>query len=223
MASSWRNILGSYGPGGGGPLAADLGVPSSGAGSHPGTGPDGINRGQLEPNSRARNMDAGVPYQLVPVVPPFVRIANDPNIVYFYRSRTVTFFGNGVAAGTAVTNQIQFSVPTVVVARTAAAVLPVGTNFDVGRNALDSFLVQFFRAGSSSDLIDAGGGGATNPSAPVLGSALLGPASLPAYIPGNGLFFDTGSFLNISAQSLIISLTAHITIHCIEEYGPARG
>lgn len=208
---------------GGGPLATDLGVPSSGAGARPGTGPDGINAGQLEPNSRARNMDAGVPYQLVPVVPPFVRIANDPNIVYFYRSRTLTFFGNGIAINTQVTNQMQFSVPTVVIARTAAAVLPVGSNFDVGRNPLDSFMVQFFRAGSQSDLIDAGGGGVANPSLPVLGSALLGSAALPAYIPGNGIFLDTGSFLNVSAQNLIANVTVHITVHCIEEYGPARG
>ena len=96
MASwSWREAFARMGDANG-LGAAPLGVPSSGAGTNPGTA-GGQNAGQMEPNSRARNQEAGVPYQLVPAYPPFVRIANDPSIVYFPRFRTLIFGGNGAA------------------------------------------------------------------------------------------------------------------------------
>lgn len=199
-----------------------MGVPSSGAGTQPGVGPDGINRGELAPNSRARNMEAGVPYQLVPAYPPFVRIANQEGIVYFPRFRSLVFGGSGVVAGTT-TQQFQFSVPTIIIARTGGAIAPNGTDLDVGKTGLDLFKVQFARAGSNSDLIDAGGGGNTNPALNALAGNLLGTAALPGFIPGTGLFIDTGSFLNVTCQILLNNVEATVTIWCIEEYGPARG
>ena len=201
--------------------ATSLGVPSSGQVTAPGTG-GGQNAGQLEPNSRAGNMAAGVPYQLVPAYPPFVRIANDPNIVYFPRNRTLTFGGNTVAAATT-TQQYQFSLPTIIIARTAAAIDASGAGLPVGRNSLDTFAVQMFRAGSQSDLWDAGGGGAANPSFNALGSVLFGSASLPALVVGNGYFVDTGGFVNVTCQILINNVRVDISIMCLEEFGPGRG
>lgn len=213
--AGWRDIFGRTGG------MANLGVPSSGANSTPGTA-GGQNAGQLEPNSRAANMAAGVPYQLVPAYPPFVRIANDPNVVYLPRFRTITFFGTGTAAGATATGQYQFQGPTIIFARTGAAFLPTGTVFDVGRNPLDSFRVQFFRTGAIQDFIDTGGANAGT-STQSLGSTILGTGQLPALIPGTGLFVDTGGFLNIAITALIANVTVDITIWCIDEYGPARG
>lgn len=212
---SWRT---TFSPGGHGPL----GVPTSGGNTNPGTGPDGINAGQLQPDSRGRNMGAGVPYQLVPAYPPFVRIANDPNIVYIVRFRTIVFGGNGVVAATT-TLPIYFSVPTIIIARTAAAYDASGAALPVGLNSLDLFKIQFARAGSSSDLIDAGAGGQQAPNITVLGSSIMGTGQLPALIPGTGLFVDTGSFLNVTCQILRANVEVNITVWSLEEYGPARG
>lgn len=221
---SWRNIFGvNAGNTGGGVLGGTFGVPSTGAANAPGTGPDGMNAGVLQPNSRAANAAAGVPYQLVPAYPPFVRLANSQDIVYFPRYRTLIFGGNGQAAATLPTQQWQFSLPTIILARTAAAIDASGAALPVGRGSLDLFKVQMFRAGSQQDLIDAGGGGNANPVALVLGSALLGTAANPALIQGNGLFVDTGSFLNCTVQTLVNNTEVHVTIWCLEEYGPARG
>lgn len=219
--AGWRDIFSRMGDANG-LGAAPLGVPSSGAGTSPGTA-GGQNAGQLEPNSRARNMEAGVPYQLVPAYPPFVRIANDPGIVYFPRFRTLVFGGNGVAANTTATQQFQFSVPTIIIARSGGAVEASGAGLPVGRTGLECFSLQMFRAGSQSDLIDAGGGGANNPAVNTLGVNLLGTGGLPALIPGNGLFVDTGSFLNITLTTLLANIQAWITLWAIEEYGPSRG
>lgn len=218
---SWKTIFGATGAPTMGSGGSHLGAPSSGAAYAPGTGPGGMNAGELHPNSRAANMAAAVPYQLVPAYPPFVRLANSHDIVYFPRYRTLIFGGNGVVAGTT-TQQWQFSVPTIVIGRTAAAIDASGAALPVGRDSLDTFLVQMFRAGSTSDFLDAGGGGNANPSVPTLGSALLGTAAQPALIQGNGLFVDTGGFLNCTCQTLINNILVHVTIWCIEEYGPAR-
>jgi len=213
----WQSIFGANSLG-----AASLGVPSSGQNAAPGTG-GGQNAGQLEPNTRAGNMAAGVEYNLVPAYPPFVRLANDPNIVYFARFRTLVFGGNGVAAATT-NQQFAFSVPTIVLARTGGAYMADNTGLPVGRTGLETFRLQMFRTGSQNDLLDAGGGGvAGNPVTNVLATTVLGTAAQPALIPGNGTFFDVGGFLNVTCQILLNNIEAHVTIWCLEEYGPARG
>lgn len=211
---SWRNLFANSG-------ASNWGVPSSGSASNPGTA-GGQNAGQLEPNSRMANMQAGVPYQLVPAYPPFVRIADNPNILYFPRFYTLTFFGTGTAANATAVGQFQFQNPTVILARTASAFLPTGTAFDVGRDPLTSFRAQFFRTGAIQDFIDTGGVGA-GPGQQSLASNIFGTAQLPALIPGTGVFVDTGGFLNVNLTALIANVTVDVTIWCIEEYGPARG
>lgn len=213
---SWRDTFAGLG-------AAGLGVPSAGAGASPGTGPQGQNAGQLEPNSRAANMAAGVPYQLVTAWPPRVRIANSPDIVYFCRQRTLVFSGAGIAAGTT-TLQFQFSLPTIIIARTGWGFLADNvTGLPIGRTGLDTWRVQMFRAGSQSDLIDAGGGGNQNPQLNTIASNLVGTAQLPSFFPGNGLFVDTGSFINVTVQTLFVGLEVHFSLFCLEEYGPSRG
>lgn len=214
--SGWRQMFGGL------PSLTVFGGPSSGSAVQPSTGPGGVNAGQLQPNSRAQNMEAGVPYHLVPAYPPFVRIAADRNIIYMCRTRTLIFGGNGIAAGTT-TQQWQFSVPTIIIARTATGVDESGAGLPVGRSGLDTFRAQLSRVGAASDLIDSGGGGAANPAVNVYGSCLYGTAAQPAFFPGTGLFADTGSFLNATVQILIANCAAHLCLWCLEEYGPARG
>lgn len=208
--SAWGRFFGGVPSG-----SAPLGTPSVGG---QGAAPGG---GTLDPNSRAQNVANGVPYQLVPAYPPFVRIANDPAIVYFPRFRTITFNAAGAVAGADNTLTWIFSVPTIVIARTAAARTTDNSNLPVGRDSLDCFSSQMFRAGSSTDLIDAGGGG-QNPAVLVTGSAIYGTARQPALIPGNGIFFDTGSLLSCRVLTNVNALQVDVTIWCIEEYGPAR-
>jgi len=199
----------------------DLGVPSTGQSSRPGTGPNAINATQLAPDSRAANMAAGIPYQMVPAYPPFVRLANSPDVVYFPRFRSLVFGGNGVAAATT-TQQVQFSVPTIILARTGSAYDASGAGLPVGRSSLQLFRVQFSRVGSQTDLIDAGAGNVA-PNITVLAENVLGTAALPGFIPGNGTFVDTGGFINVTCQILLNNTEAHVTLWCLEEYGPVRG
>lgn len=201
----------------------DMGAPSSGGSHSPGTGPGGMNAGQLLPDNRDRNVAAGVPYNLVPAYPPFVRLANAPGIIYFPKFRTVTFHGNGTAANQSQTQTFTFTQPTIIIARTAAAIDASGAALPVGRNSLDTFTGQMFRAGSFQDFIDGGGGTNTGPMAPVLGSAIFGTAAQPALIPGNGLFVENGSFMNVTVVNLIANVRVDVTLWCIEEFGPARG
>lgn len=218
MASNiWTSMFsGASGP---------LGVPGTPS-TAPGTGPDNMNAGQFRPDSRAQNMAAGVPYQFVPCYPPFVRFANVEGIVYLPRYRVMVFGANGTAAGTT-TQTYSFSNPTIVIGRSAAAIIADGnTGLPIGRNSLDTFKSQMFRSGpGSSDLIDAGAGGqsATGPNVLTFGSALWGSAAQPALIQGNGLFVDTGGFLSVTCQTLYANLEVHCVIWCVEEYGPSRG
>lgn len=199
-------------------MFGNFGVPTTG-GSVARPGP-----GELAPNSRAQNLEAGVDYQFVPVWPPFVRLANSPGIVYFPRFRTVIMGGNGALINATYNRPINFSVPTIVIARTGTAVVADNaTALQVGRSALDTFTVQMFRAGSNSDFIDAGAGADTAPNVQTLGGCILGSGGLPALIPGNGIFIDTGSYLTLAVTALLPNLLIHVDLWCIEEYGPARG
>lgn len=221
FASLFSRGGGGYGaPSGSSPMGA-LGIPSAGNGSMPGTGPDGINAGQLHPNSREQNMLAGVPYQYLPVYPPFARLAADPGILYFTRFRYLLFDASALAASPLPTQQLLFSNPTIVLARTAAAYQTDDDDLPVGRSSLDCFTTQWFRSGATTDLIDAGAGLAAT--SLVLGSCVMGDARQPALIPGNGIFFDTGTYCNVSIATLIDHMVVHVCAWCLEEYGPARG
>lgn len=206
---SWKTIFGN--PNG----AGSWGAPGN-SGGNPQQG-----GGSLQPNSRAGNVAQGIEYQLVPAYPPFVRLANSPGIVYFPRWRTVQFNTAGAAAGNMGQLTYFFSVPTIVIARTAAAYTTTNAALPVGRDSLDCFATKMLRAGAASDLIDAGGGG-SNPAVLVTGSSILGSARQPALIPGNGLFFDTGMQLTTEVETYVDALQVDITLWCIEEYGPAR-
>lgn len=201
--------------------AEDLGVPSSAVAGVPGSGPNGVNAGQLEPNSRIANIAAGVPYQLVPAYPPFVRLANSRNVAYFPRFRSLTFGGGATAAGTT-TQLMQFSLPTIVFARSGSAFLADDSDLPVGRTGLQTFGIQCVRTGGIQDLLDVGGG-TSGPSFITLAENVLGPAGLPALIPGMGWFFDTGSSMNTTVQILLDNVRADVTFWCIEEYGAPRG
>ena len=195
--------------------AGSLGVPSSGQSNAP------VSGGALDPNSRAGNVADGVPYQLVPVYPPFVRIANDPSIVYFPRLRSASFNTAGAALGFDGTLTMFASAPTIIIARSAAAITTTGAALVLGRESLDTFQAQMFRAGSSTDLFDAGWGGA-NPSQLVIGSSIFGTASQPMLIPGNGFFVDTGGQVSVRVATLVDAIRVDVTLWCIEEYGPSR-
>ena len=211
---SWKGIFAS---GGQGPMGSP-GVPTA----NPGDGPGGINAAQLNPNSRSQNMADGMKYQLVPAYPPFVRIANDDRVLYFPRFRTLTFGGTGTLAGATINDQWQFSLPTIIIARSAAAITGTGVALPVGRASLDTFTAQMFRVSGAQDLIDAAGGGNTGTNVQTIGSALWGTAQLPALIQGTGLFVDTGSYLGVAGTILIADMRVDLVLWCIEEYGPGR-
>lgn len=222
MGAGWKN---SFAANGQVPRDAfgveDLGAPAMVSTGVPGSGPNGSNRGQLEPNSRIANIADGVPYQLVPAYPPFVRLANSRNVAYFPRFRSLTFGGSATAAGTT-TQLLQFSLPTIVFARSGSAFLADDTDLPVGRTGLQTFALQCQRTGGVGDLLDVGGGN-TGPSFLALAENLLGPAGLPALVPGMGWFFDTGTSLNTTVQILLDNVRADVTFWCIEEYGAPRG
>ena len=213
---SWKGIFASSGHG---PIGtpANLGAPGVPT-SNPGDGPNGVNAAQLQPNSRAQNMAEGMKYQLAPAYPPFIRIANDDRVLYFPRFRTLVFGGTGTLAGATFNDQWQFSLPTIIIARSAAAITGTAVALPVGRYSLDTFKSQMFRVSGAQDLIDAGGGGNTGPNTQVLGSALWGTGSMPALIPGTGLFVDTGSYLGIAGTILVADVEVNCTLWCIEEF-----
>ena len=139
MGLPWKN---NFSPVVGGPprdafAPADLGAPSSAVVS-PGQAPNG---GQLEPNSRMSNIADGVPYQLVPAYPPFIRLANSKTVAYFPRYRSLRFGANGTVAGTT-TQLLQFSLPTIIFARTATAILADDSDLPVGRTGLQLSLIH---------------------------------------------------------------------------------
>ena len=217
---SWKGIFasGGQGPMGNPSHLGSPGVPTA----NPGDGPGGINAAQLNPNSRSQNMADGMKYQLVPAYPPFIRIANDDRVLYFPRFRTLTFGGTGALAGQTFNDQWQFSLPTIIIARTAAAITVNAAALGVGRSSLDTFKCQVFRVSGAQDLIDAAGGGNTGTNVQTLGSALWGTAQLPALIPGTGLFVDTGSYLGVTGTILVAEVQVDLVLWCVEEYGPGR-
>lgn len=187
----------------------DYGVPGQGRPGAPEPG------GAPTPWQRSDAQQKGVQYRRVPIWPPFANLARDPNVLYLIRNRPLVFGGAGVVAGTLAPQQLPFSQPTIVFARTAAAVIAdFKTGFPVGMNPLDSFAAQIQR--TTGDLLD-------GTSTPILGSALWGKATLPALYAGNGLFFNNGSTLIVTVQTLMDNVRADLVFWTIEEYGPAAG
>lgn len=196
----------------------DFGIPGERGGNQPGTA-GGQNAGQLRPHDRKGAILDGVEYRRVPVWPPFANLAADNRIAYQVRFRWITFGGNTVAAGPQAPIPFQFSQPTIIIGRVAAAIDASGAATPVGRQSLDLFTSFWIRIGGN-DAIDS-----TQPAmgTPMLGSALYGNGQLPALMPGNGLFFDRGSALQVNVSTLINNVRADIGIICLEEYGPPRG
>lgn len=161
------------------------------------------------PWQRQDAIQAGVPYRRVPIYPPFANLAADPRVVYMTRVRPF-FFGGAVAAGVQPPQQAAFSQPTIVYARSAAAIEATGGALPVGRGSLDTF--SSFMARTNGDSIDG-----TN--TPILGSAILGTAGLPALYACNAIFFNAGSTLMINLTTLLANIRVDIVLWTIEEYG----
>ncbi len=164
----------------------------------------------VQPWQRQDAIDSGVPYRRVPIYPPFANLARDPSIIYMVRIRPMFFGGAGVAAGVLPPQPLQFSQPTIVYARTAAAILTDGTGMPVGRVSRDLFSAFFIR--SNGDGLD---GGTT----PILGDAIFGNGGSPALYAANGVFFNNGTVMSINVSTLIANTLVHIVVYTIEEYG----
>lgn len=203
----------------GGLNASDFGAPGPSPG-HAQGGQSGINQNSLDPNSRAENMANGIPYQLVPVYPPFVRMANDPNIVYFPRYRSFRFGANGTVAGTT-TQTMNTGLPTYVIAMTGTAFDAGNAALPVGRTSLQLFSFQISTGQGSQDLLTVGGGN-TTPNFNVVAENILGTGGLPGFVPCTGLFIDTATPLNVTCQILRDNVQADITFWCIEEWAAPR-
>jgi hypothetical protein len=146
----------------------------------------------------------------VPVYPPFANLALDPNVVYLGRMRSVRFGGNGMAAQTFAPQPFQFSIPTIMLARSGGAYLADDSALPVGR-ADDTIWAAYFQRVGSNDLLD-------GDSTPTLARCSFGTGASPTLYPGNGVFFDRGSSLFVYCQSLVANAAITITIWCLEEY-----
>lgn len=166
-------------------------------------------------------MAEGVPYELVPVYPPFVRLANSDKLVYFPRYRSFTFGGNGLPAATTATQTLTTGLPTYIIAMTGSAYDASGAALPVGRTPLQLFEIQIFRGQGSTDLLTCGGGNQA-PGFNVIAENVLGTAALPGFIPCTGLFIDTGTPLNVTVEILVANVRADVTFWCIEEWGAPR-
>ena len=199
---------------GGGNEMGDLGDPYGVPGQRQAAAPS-PGQGAPAPWQREDAMQQGVPYRRVPIWPPFANLARDPNVLYLIRFRPLLFGGNGVAAATLAPQQINFSQPTIVFARSAAAVIAdYATGLPVGMNSLDTFASTFSR--TQGDQLD----GTTTP---ISGSAIYGNGRMPALYAGNGLFFNNGSTLIVNCTTFLNNVRVDIVLWTIEEYGTPRG
>lgn len=169
----------------------------------PGGAPD-------SPWQRQAAIEAGIPYRRVPIWPPFANLARDPSVVYMVRLRPIFFGGNGVAAGALPQQPLQFSQPTIVFARTAAAFRADDVGLPVGRHSLETFSAFIQR--TNGDALD---GGTT----PIIARAIFGDGSNPALYAANGLFFNNGTNISVNVTTLLANVLVHIVLWTIEEYG----
>jgi len=192
-----------------------FGVPGGLQNTNPGTGPGGINAGTLHPYSRRDGHANGEIWERTPIYPPFAKM--NQNCVYQPKTYTLIFGGNAVAAGVQLAQQLRFSNrPVIVYGRTAQAWLADGADLPVGRTEGTIWKSRINRTGQITDLIDVV---PNSTSAQVAGGCLFGVAGLPNLFAGNGLFFDTGYWMDVEVQTLIDNVEVHITFFTIEEYG----
>ena len=178
----------------------------------PGQIPAGLS--PVQAHQREDAIEAGVKYRRVPIYPPFANLARDPNIVYLIRFRPLFFAGNGIALGVQPQQTVLFSQPTIVFARSMAAIAADDAALPVGRDGRDTCAIWTQR--TSGDLIDGA-------SQPILGSALYGTGGEPALFAGNGLFFRSGASMVVNCQTLINNIRVDFVLWTLEEYGTQAG
>jgi len=183
----------------------DWGVPGSATGPSPSPNP-----GQGGAHSKRDLLWEGVKYRRVPVYPPFANLALDPNVVYMVRLRPLFFGGSGIVAGVLAPQQYQFSQPTIVIARSAAAYDAANGALPVGRSEATTW-GAFFQRVNGMDNLDGG-------TDPIVGGAGFGSGGEPTLYPGNGLFFDKGSSLTVTCQIFRNDIRVCIVVWCLEEY-----
>lgn len=191
-----------------------FGIPSQLQSGNPQTGPLQGNHADLRQHGHYQAIAAGAAYAVVPAVPPTIQMIQGRRYQPVSRSAILAT----VAAMTSpdVRQFRQFN-PGTIIAWKGGGFKTDGTALPVGRTALDCFKVRFyFTAGTTTVLNVTTNGGNT----PVLASTLLGSATLPAYLPGSGIWVDQGWQLSVDIQILVDNFEATITLDTLEEYPP---
>lgn len=191
-----------------------FGLPGQYAGGNPQTGPLPGNHADLRQHGHYQAINAGAPFAVVPVVPPTIQMIQGRRYQPVSRSAILST----VAAMTSPSTQQfrQFN-PGTIIAWKGGGYKTDGTALPVGRTALECFKVRFyFTAGTTTVLNVTTNGGNT----PILASTLLGTATLPAYLPGSGIWVDQGWQLSVDIQILVDNFEATITLDTLEEYPP---
>lgn len=195
------------------PYGQPLGVPGQVSSGVPHAGPVPGNHGQLYPHNHQRAIAAGVPWTVTQIVPPGLQQLEGYRYQLVMRSAV---FSTVAAMTSPSTDQFRQFNPGAIYAMTGDGYKTDGTDLPVGRNALQCFKVRLYFTSGTTTSLNVTTAGAN----PVLASTILSPASLPSYMPLNGIRVDQGWQLSVDCQILVANFEAVITIWSLDEYPP---
>jgi hypothetical protein len=140
---------------------------------------------------------------------PMPQVLEGPRVAYALRQRVLNF--SGIAAGSSRPLTLKFDTPGPIYALTGAAYVTDDSDLPAGRSSLDLFRIQF--ATSNNDQLT---------EAPVLGSAILGTGSWPAWLSRSCWLMDNGSALVVTVFPLVENLEVDIMCLHYEVRGPTN-
>lgn len=147
------------------------------------------------------------PFMRTNIYPPQILLSTNSQVAAQTRMYTTGIINQ--AAGVQAVASIQFDIPAIIYACTAAVQDTAAPALATNSNGLDIFTVGLEH--SNGDRIT------TNAA---LGSCIFGTGSEPSLIGGNGIVFDRGSTLVINVTPLIANLRIDFNFFAIEQRGP---
>lgn len=161
------------------------------------------------PSQFERQQDPKNVWTRVQLAMPMPQVLEGPLIAYALRQRVLNF--SGVPAGQSQPQTWKFDTPGPIYALMGAAYVD-DADFDLaGRNPLDLFRVQF--ATTNNDQLTEN---------PVLGSAVLGTGSWPAWLSRSCWLMDNGSGLVATVYPLVDDLFVDLLCLHYEVRGPTN-